>query len=146
MQITSTAFLDNDLIPEKYTCDGENVSPPLTFSKTPKEAVTFALIVEDLDAPQPNFTHWVLYNIPGSTMQILEKEIPPQSSVGMNDLTHTGYDGPCPPTGTHRYVFHLFALDTKLNLPIDVSREQVEQAIKEHIIDTAQLTGRYRAK
>lgn len=146
MQITSTAFPDNDFIPEKYTCNGRNVSPPLTFSQTPRETVTFALIVEDPDAPQPDFTHWILYNIPGSTMQLLEDEVPASARTGMNDLTHTGYDGPCPPTGTHRYVFRLFALDTKLDLQVDVSRRQVEQVMKGHIIDSAELTGRYQAK
>lgn len=154
MIITSTAFASGEYIPAKYTCDGENINPPLTFSKVPKNAQSLALIVEDPDAPSGIFTHWVLYNIPPATIQILENEAPRGSALGMTDFGKTEYGGPCPPaspqahrgesSGTHRYFFKLFALDTMLNLPPRALKKDVEEAMKNHILESATLIGLYK--
>jgi Raf kinase inhibitor-like YbhB/YbcL family protein len=143
VQIVSTAFSANTVIPINYTCDGLNVSPPLTFSDTPKDTKSFVLIVEDPDAPKPNFTHWVVYDIPGSVLQFLEGEVPKGSVEGMNDFGELGYGGPCPPWGTHRYVFNLAALDTSFGLPEGISKADIKKKMQSHIIETAQIVGLY---
>ncbi|MBI2049452.1 YbhB/YbcL family Raf kinase inhibitor-like protein [Candidatus Roizmanbacteria bacterium] len=143
MIITSTAFQHNGYIPSKYTCDGENKNPPLTFSQVPKDARSLVFIVDDPDAPSRTFTHWVVYNIPSSTLQILEGEIPQNSVQGMTDFGQTKYGGPCPPSGVHRYFFKLFALDIALDLKIGASREEVLEAMKGHILESGELIGLY---
>lgn len=144
MTITSTAFLHNEHIPSKYTCDGVNHNPPLTFSKVPKEAKSLVLIVEDPDAPSKIFTHWLIYNILPSTLQILENQVPPNSVQGMTDFVEAKYGGPCPPSGTHRYFFKLYALDSVLRLPEGVSTEEVQKTIEGHIKESAELIGLYK--
>ncbi len=150
MTITSTAFQPNGTIPSKYTCDGENINPPITFSKVPKEAKSLVLIIDDPDAvpagrqtPSKTFTHWVVYNIPPSTLQILEGEIPPNSMQGMTDFGKTRYGGPCPPSGVHRYFFKLFALDSNLELKVGASKEEVLKAMKNHLLESTELIGLY---
>jgi Raf kinase inhibitor-like YbhB/YbcL family protein len=143
MKLTSTAFEQNQPIPAQYTCDGVNHNPPLTFSQVPAEAHSLALVVEDPDAPAKVFTHWLVYNMPPSTLHIREHEVPPQSTEGMNDFGTRGYRGPCPPSGTHRYVFQLFALDTTLALPPGKTKEEVREKMKGHGIATAELVGTY---
>ena len=108
MKLTSAAFDQNQPIPAQYTCDGVNHNPPLTFSEVPEGAQSLVLVVEDPDAPAKVFTHWLVYNIPPSTRHIREHEAPPQSTEGRSDFGTRGYGGPCPPSGTHRYVFQLF--------------------------------------
>lgn len=147
MNITSTAFQHNGNISSKYTCDGENVNPPLTFSEIPKEAKSLVLIVDDPDAVGgKTFLHWLLYNIPPATMQIMENSIPESSSQGLTHFGKAGYGGPCPPSGTHRYFFKLFAIDTVLDLPDGASREEVEEKMKDHIIASAEMIGLYKRR
>lgn len=146
MKITSTAFENNQPIPEKYTCDGSDINPPLKFEETPFNAASLVLIVSDPDAPSKVFTHWLIYNMPPSTLQILENQVPPNSMQGITDFGKTGYGGPCPPSGTHRYFFKLYSLDVILNLLEGASKEEVQNAIEDHIIDQAELIGTYSKK
>ena len=143
MKLTSTAFEQNQPIPARYTCDGVNHNPPLTFSQVPQEAHSLVLVVEDPDAPRKVFTHWLVYTIPPSTQHIREHEVPPQSKQGMTDFGTRGYGGPCPPSGTHRYVFQLFALDITLALPEGTRKEEVLAKMKGHVIVKAELVGTY---
>ncbi len=143
MKLTSTAFEQNQPIPAKYTCDGANYNPPLTFSEVPKEAQSLVLVVEDPDAPGRVFTHWLVYDIPPSTQHISENEVPPQSTQGMTDFGKRGYGGPCPPSGTHHYIFRLSALDTTLALPPGKTKEEVREKMEGHVIATAELVGTY---
>lgn len=144
MTITSTAFKHNQNIRSKYTCDGENINPPLAFSNVPAPAKSLVIVVEDPDAPSGIFIHWVLYNIPSTTLQILENQIPAGSVLGMTDFGRENYGGPCPPSGTHRYFFKLYALDTTLNLSKGASKEEVEKAMEGHVLEYAELTGLYK--
>lgn len=144
MTITSDVFINGGTIPPRYTCDGENINPPLTLSGIPDQAKSLVVMIEDRDAPsKPNFTHWLLYNIPPSTLQILKDSIPAGSAVGMNGFGSIGYGGPCPPSGTHRYVFKLFALDALLPFESGITKDEVIQAMHSHIIDTAEVVGLY---
>jgi len=144
MQISSTAFQDNTYIPSDYTCDGEDYNPPLTFSKVPTEAESLVLIVEDPDAPSQVFTHWILFDMPPATLEILKHQVPLGTKQGMNDFGNVGYGGPCPPSGTHHYHFKLFALETLLNLLEGATKEAVEKAMKGHVIESAELVGLYK--
>jgi Raf kinase inhibitor-like YbhB/YbcL family protein len=143
MKLTSPAFEQNQPIPTQYTCDGVNHHPPLTFSQVPEEVQSLALIVEDPDAPRKVFTHWLLYDIPPSMQHLPEHEVPLSGTVGVNDFGTRGYRGPCPPSGTHRYVFKLFALDTRLGLPEGTRKEDVLAKMKGHETATAELVGTY---
>ncbi|MDP2638495.1 MAG: YbhB/YbcL family Raf kinase inhibitor-like protein [Candidatus Levybacteria bacterium] len=145
MTITSTAFQNNGQIPGKYTCDGKNVNPPLTFSAVLEETQSLVLIVSDPDALSSKpFVHWLLYNIPSAILQILEDEVPPNSALGTTDFGKTGYGGPCPPSGTHRYFFELFAVDMILDIPEGVNREEVEKAMEGHVLESSELMGIYK--
>lgn len=144
MTIASTAFQNNQNIPSKYTCDGEDVNPPLAFSKIPISARSLVLIVDDPDAPSKAFTHWLIYDIPPSTLQILENQVPPESVLGVTDFGKEQYGGPCPPSGTHRYFFKLFASDIMLSLSKGVSKEEVEKAMEGHILESAEIIGLYK--
>ncbi|MBI4089510.1 MAG: YbhB/YbcL family Raf kinase inhibitor-like protein [Candidatus Levybacteria bacterium] len=146
MTIISTAFHNNKYIPNKYTCDGENVNPPLTFSKVTRDTKSLVLIVEDPDAPMGVFTHWVVYDIPSSTLQILEDQVPAKSTQGMTDFGKTAYGGPCPPSGTHRYFFKLFALDSPLNLSEGATKDEVQMKMEGHILESSELIGLYKKK
>lgn len=150
-KLSSTAFSNGSDIPVKYTCDGADVSPALSWSDTPGGTKSFALIADDPDAPSGTFTHWVLYGVPASTHDLPEgvsKE--DQSSVGRqgrNGFGRVGYGGPCPPPGKpHRYFFKLYALDTDLNLKPGASRSDLEKAIKGHIGGQSEWMGRYQRK
>jgi Raf kinase inhibitor-like YbhB/YbcL family protein len=143
MQIISTAFDDNALIPPQYTCDGKGYNPPITFHEIPEETVSLILFMEDPDAPGNVFTHWLLYNMPKEIVQIEENQTPSHTKEGMNSIGTIGYVAPCPPSNTHRYIFTLFALNTFLDLPNGSSKEQIEESMKNHIITTAKLTGIY---
>lgn len=143
MQITSQEFAEFHSIPERYTCQGKNVSVPLTFRDFPKETVTYAIIVDDPDAPSGIFTHWVAWNIPVDQRGIKEGQEPPNE--GKNSYNVIGYKGPCPPPGkTHRYFFKVFALDTVLDLPQGSTKEELEKAMKGHILDQAELVGTFQ--
>ncbi|HTP08750.1 MAG TPA: YbhB/YbcL family Raf kinase inhibitor-like protein [Anaerolineae bacterium] len=142
-KLSSPAFQDSGSIPQNFTCQGDNVSPELNWSDVPANTKSFALIVDDPDAPGGTFTHWVLFDIPADRRQLAEAAQPIGVS-GSNGTNQTGYTGPCPPSGSHRYYFRLYALDVpSLNLKEGASRSDVEAALKGHIIGTAETMGRY---
>jgi Raf kinase inhibitor-like YbhB/YbcL family protein len=143
MKIVSSTFDNNQNIPSKYTCDGENINPPLTFSAIPNNAKSLVLIVDDPDAPGGVWTHWILFNIPPATQNITENSVPPEASQGMTSLGSNNYGGPCPPSGAHHYFFKLFALDTKLNLTDKTDSKNIQETMKGHIIEQTQLVGVY---
>jgi len=148
MNLTSSAFTHGAMIPKKYTCDGRDISPPLSWSDPPEKTESFALIMDDPDAPMGTWVHWVLYNIPATARSLSEgvptdAELPDGSRQGRNSWHRIGYGGPCPPSGTHRYFFKLYALDTKLNLASGVTKEELLQAMAGHIVAQAELMGRY---
>jgi len=149
MTIASPAFRAGEMIPAEFSCDGPNVSPPLVFENIPAEAKSLAVIVDDPDAPAGTWVHWVAYNIPAGTKE-LAKNIPPQKELsngtrqGTNDFCRIGYGGPCPPGGTHRYFFKLYALDIVPNLAAGATKAQLLDAMKGHILDQAELVAKYR--
>lgn len=143
LTITSTAFNDGAMIPVKYTCDGANINPPLDIKNIPEEAKCLALIVDDPDAPINTWVHWIAWNIP-VTHHLKEDEV--HGTEGVNDFQQYHYGGPCPPSGTHRYFFKLYALDDVLELPPDTKKLQLEKAMSEHIIAFGELVGLYKRK
>lgn len=143
MILSSPAFEDNGIIPNKYTCDGDNINPPLRFISVPEIAQSLILIVDDADAPSGTWVHWIVINIDSKTTMIHEGVSPVGAKEGVNSFGNLGYDGPCPPTGTHRYFFRLYALDKKLEAISINSKEEVEQMMAGHIIAQAELMGQY---
>ena len=143
MKIESEAFGHNGKIPAKYTCDGENVSPPFAFSGVPKNAESLVLIVDDPDAPNGLWVHWTLWNISPKTASIGEGESPKEATEGTTSFGATHYGGPCPPDGEHRYFFKLYALDILLELPRETKKDGLEEMILGHVLDKAELTGYY---
>ena len=149
LEITSSAFSEGKMIPTRYTCDGPDVSPDLAWSGVPDTAQSLALICDDPDAPMGTWVHWVLFNIPAGTSG-LPAEIPPDAVLenggrhGTNDFGRLGYGGPCPPGGTHRYFFKLYALDTELDLASGITKAQLLEAMEGHILAEAQLMGKYK--
>ena len=141
--IKSSAFEKNTKIPSKYTCDGDDINPPLTFEGVPKEAKTLVLIVDDPDAPRGTFDHWVVWNIPASISKIEENNAP-SGIEGLNGAGKAGYFGPCPPSGTHRYFFKVYALDTSLSLGAHSRKKDVEVAMEGHVLAKGELIGLYR--
>ena len=142
MKIFSPDFQHNQAIPPKFTCEGDDLNPELVISDIPEEAKSLALIVDDPDAPMGMWVHWVVYNIPPTLSRIAEHSIP--GKQGTNDFGRLNYGGPCPPSGEHRYFFKLYALDATLNLKEDATKKQLEEAMKGHILNKAELVGRYR--
>jgi len=147
-ELTSTAFAPGEPIPRKYTCDGENISPPLEWRDAPQNAKSFALIADDPDAPIGTWVHWVLYNLPGETHALpqalpSDARLPDGSQNGKNSWGQMGYGGPCPPGGTHRYFFKLYALDAALALDAGASKEQLLQAMEGHILAQTEVMGLY---
>ncbi len=143
MKLTSSAFANNQPIPSEYTCDGDDLSPPLSISDVPTNAKSLAFVMDDPDAPVGTWDHWVVFNIPLSTREI-PKGTEPDGIAGKNSWGRTGYGGPCPPSGTHRYFFKLYALDTTLNLPQGSTKKDLERAMQGHIIAKAELVGIYK--
>jgi Raf kinase inhibitor-like YbhB/YbcL family protein len=143
MKITTPAFQEGGNIPSKFTCDGSDANPPLRFEGAPAEAKSLALIVDDPDAPSGLFTHWLVWNIDPKTTAIDENSAPPNAIQGKNDFGKSGYGGPCPPSGTHRYFFKVFALDRKLELPAGSKRAQLDAQMRGHVIAQGELMGRY---
>ncbi len=153
MRLVSSAFNYKELIPAKYTCDGptsrkatdgqKDINPQLAISDVPKEAKSLALIMDDPDSPSGTFTHWVMWNIDPKTAEIPEHSVPAEVAQGQNDFKKPGYGGPCPGSGTHRYFFKLYALDTLLDLPTSTTKKELEKAIEGHILITAELMGLY---
>ncbi|MDD1615990.1 MAG: YbhB/YbcL family Raf kinase inhibitor-like protein [Methylococcaceae bacterium] len=153
MLLQSSAFSPQGDIPKRYTCDGENVSPPLKWSNLPANTESLVLIVDDPDAPDPaapkkTWVHWLLYNIPPSAFGLAEAvqtlELPEGTLQGMNDMKKTGYGGPCPPIGRHRYVHKLYALDVTLPDLNEPDKAQLEKAMAGHILDHQELIGTYQ--
>ena len=141
LTVKSPAFENNKLIPSKYTCDGEEVSPPLTVEGIPEKTKSLALIMEDPDAPAGLFIHWLVWNIP-PTDKIQENSVP--GTEGLNTNQKNSYHGPCPPGGTHRYYFKVYALDTLLKLGAFSEKEVLENAMQNHILAYGELLGLYR--
>lgn len=144
MQITSPTFRNNEKIPSKYTCDAENISPELVFSDIPENARSLTLISHDPDAPvQGGWTHWVVINMDPTTTGIAENSKPVSGLETATSFGRPGYGGPCPPSGSHRYYFYLYALDTTLGLNASAAKEDVEAAMEGHVIGKAELMGLY---
>jgi len=143
MEIKSSAFTNGDRIPAKYTCDGEDINPELSFSSIPEDARSLALIFDDPDAPAGTWLHWAIWNISSETHILPEGYGLTDETEGITSFGNVGYGGPCPGSGEHRYFFYLFALDTKIDIPSGASREKLEQAMGGHIIEEAKLMGLY---
>jgi len=144
MEIESAAFKDSKLIPQRYTCDGGNINPPLLISDVPENAKSLVLIVDDPDAPAGTWVHWTVWNIDPKVAEIHENSVPEGAVEGITDSGGSGYTGPCPPSGTHRYFFKLFALDTTLDLSSSVRAGDIEKEMEASILAEAQLVGLYR--
>lgn len=143
LALKSDAFLNGQSIPAKYSCIGKNISPALTWSNPPAGTQSFALIVDDPDAPAGTWVHWVLFNIPSTTTSLEESADMSAVTVGKNSSGNMRYDGPCPPSGTHRYYFKLYALDSILDLSPGASKEQLLTAMKGHILAQGELMGTF---
>lgn len=151
IKLSSTAFKDGQMMHAMYTCDGQNVSPPLKWEHSPQNTQSFALIMDDPDAPMGTYVHWVMWNIPADTNELQEDVLPRQelangAKQGFNSSKKVGYTGPCPPSGTHRYYFKLYALDTMLKLESDTTKQKLLSAMEGHILAESQLMGRYQRK
>ena len=149
LKLTSTSFKDGEAIPRGYTCDGANISPPLEWTAVPKSAKAIAIIADDPDAPAGTWVHWVLYNLPADGLGLIENT--PQTETlngggmqGKNDFGKIGYGGPCPPSGTHRYYFKFYALDSQVDLKPGATKADVEKAMAGHVVGQTQLMGTYR--
>jgi len=143
LKLSSPAFQENTEIPGKYTCKGENINPALNITGIPKGTKTLALIVDDPDAPRGTWVHWVVWNIPAETKTITEDNVPSGARQGLNNFNRQEYGGPCPPSGTHRYMFKLYALDAALVLKENSKKEDVEKAMQGHLLAQARLMGLY---
>lgn len=146
LSIASPAFNHEAEIPAIFTCDGENVSPPLSISGVPEGARSLALIVDDSDAPDGTFTHWIVMDIPPTTTEIAQGSVPEGAVEGTTSFGRPGYSGPCPPSGLHRYFFTLYVLDQKLGFNNQTTREALEQAMQGHMLGQTYFYGRYNRK
>jgi Raf kinase inhibitor-like YbhB/YbcL family protein len=147
IKVISNAFKNDSLIPAKYSCDGENISPQLKWSKGPKGTKTFVLICDDPDAPAQVWVHWLIYNIPSTILEIPENAAEIKGAkYGTTDFGNTNYGGPCPPDGTHHYHFKIYALDCELPLATGATKENIESAMKNHILAKGEMIGMYARK
>jgi Raf kinase inhibitor-like YbhB/YbcL family protein len=150
--VESRAFSPMQPIPSDYTCDGADISPPLSWSNVPAAAKSIVIICDDPDAPAGTWVHWVVYDLPPADRDSLERNIPKSDTIagvgtqGTNDFKRIGYNGPCPPGGTHRYFFKVYALDALLNLPAKKTKQEVEKVMKGHILAKGELIGTYTRK
>ncbi|MEW5806960.1 MAG: YbhB/YbcL family Raf kinase inhibitor-like protein [Acidobacteriota bacterium] len=149
IKMKSHAFEEGGMIPSKYTCDGEDISPPLSWSAMPEGTKSLALISDDPDAPMGTWVHWVIFNLPPDVSELPEnvpkqRTLPNGGKQGANDFRKIGYGGPCPPGGTHRYYFKLYALDTMLSLDAGVTKKQILKAMEGHILAEGRLMGKYK--
>ena len=148
IEISSSAFSNGGDIPAVYTCDGQDISPPLEWASVPDKTQAIALICDDPDAPMGTFVHWVLYNLPADTRKLPDKvpgeaTLPNGTQQGVNDFGTIGYGGPCPPSGTHRYFFKIYALDTQVEPGRKAKKADLIQAMKGHVLAEGQLMGKY---
>ncbi len=143
LKLSSPFFANNARIPDKFTCKGVNVNPLLEIEGVPENTKSFALIVDDPDAPMKTWVHWVLWNISPSTKKIEENSVPKEAMQGVTDFGENRYGGPCPPSGTHRYFFKLYALNSTLNISKNSKKEDLEKAMQSHILAQTQLIGLY---
>jgi len=149
IELNSSVFSQDGMIPSKYTCDGQNISPQLSWEAVPENTQSIALIADDPDAPSGTFVHWVLFNLPEETREISEnvpreKTLHDGASQGINGFGKIGYGGPCPPSGTHRYYFKIYALDKKLELDPGANKTMLLDAMQGHILGKGQLMGKYK--
>jgi Raf kinase inhibitor-like YbhB/YbcL family protein len=144
LRLTSGDFTAGGPIPSRCTCDGRNESPSLRFAGLPERTQSLALILDDPDAPSGTFTHWLAWNIPPETKEFTAGSVPAEVKQGINDFGKAGYGGPCPPSGEHRYIFHLYALDFVPKLPAGTHRAALEAVIAGHVLGKTTLTSRYR--
>lgn len=151
IKVESTAFNEGGMIPKKYACDGQDLSPPISWSGIPDAAKSIALIADDPDAPMGTWVHWVVYNLPANITGLPEG-VPPQKTItnngrqGTNDFRRIGYGGPCPPGGTHRYFFKVYALDIEVNLDAGATKAQLLKAMEGHLLAEGELMGRYQRR
>ena len=151
IELRSTAFEPGGMIPRKYAYDNQNLSPPLKWSQSPEATRSFALVCDDPDAPMGSWVHWVIFNIPLDAKELPEG-VPPEKVLksgakqGKNDFGKIGYGGPAPPSGTHRYVFKIYALDTVLNLEPGITKKQLLEAVRGHILAEGELVGKYKTR
>jgi Raf kinase inhibitor-like YbhB/YbcL family protein len=151
IKVTSPAFEEGGMIPSKYTADGQNISPPLNWESVPDGTKSVALISDDPDAPVGTWVHWVMWNIPADAMELTEsvpsdEDLPDGSRQGITDFRCHGYGGPAPPSGTHRYYFKIYALNTKLDLPSSSTKADLIKAMEGHVLGEGQLMGKYRRR
>jgi Raf kinase inhibitor-like YbhB/YbcL family protein len=149
MELSSPSFKHGDFIPRRYSCDGNDVSPPLNWDNVPEGTISFSLISDDPDAPMGTWVHWVFYNIPADTRSLQEgvpkdRQFKNGSMQGITDFRRPGYGGPCPPGDTHRYFFKLYALDTMLKLGPGATKSDVLKAMQGHIFGQCELMGKYK--
>lgn len=144
MQISSPVFANGSPIPAKYTCDGGDIIPPLKFEDVPKDVVSLALICQDPDSPSGDFVHWIIFDIDPKVSEIKEGEVPADAIQGTNDFGNSNYGSPCPGSGSHRYVFKLYALDEKLGLNPQVTKAEFRKSLEGHIIAEAETFGTYQ--
>jgi Raf kinase inhibitor-like YbhB/YbcL family protein len=146
MELNSSAFKDGEMIPSQYSCKGEEISPPLQWKDAPSATQSFVLICEDPDSPVGIWDHWVVFNLPASTTELSEniQHYPSGTLLGKNSWGNTQYNGPCPPSGAHRYFFKIYALDTTLSLNKGATKQQVMKAMEGHTIENAELMGRFQ--
>jgi Raf kinase inhibitor-like YbhB/YbcL family protein len=147
-KLISSAFDEGKTIPDKFTCDGTNVSPPLSWSGSPEKTKSFAIIMDDPDAPMGTWVHWVIYNIPSTVTSLEEKKSASEIKAidGLNSWDQTGYNGPCPPGGAHHYIFKLYALDKVLAQKEGLTKDELLAAMKNHILSETTLTGMFRVE
>ena len=149
MKLNSSAFEEGGMIPSKYTCDGENISPPLSWSGEPENTKSFVITCDDPDAPSGNWIHWVIYDIPVNVLE-LKENVPPQKILensakqGLSDFGKIGYGGPCPPGGTHRYIFKIYAINKMLELEAGLKKSEVLKAIDGNILAETQILSKYK--
>lgn len=143
LKVSSPAFTEDGIIPAKYTCDGEDINPPLVIDGVETGSKSLVLIVDDPDAPAGTWTHWLVWNIDPGMTEILEDDVPEGAVVGKSDFGKAKYGGPCPPSGTHRYFFKVFALDILIDLPEGAIRRELEKAMKDHILAQGHVMAKY---
>ncbi|MBI4779037.1 YbhB/YbcL family Raf kinase inhibitor-like protein [Candidatus Falkowbacteria bacterium] len=144
MKLQSPVFSDNQYLPKKYTGEDLNINPPLIISEVPRQAKSLALILLDIDALMDDWVHWLLYNIDPATVKIEADSLPKGAIAGLTSFGSTAYSGPCPPTGIHRYIFKLYALDARLDLPPEADKEKLKIAMRGRILEQTQLIGLYK--